>query len=154
MEDCIFCKIISGDIPSVKIWEDDKHLAILDAFPNTKGTTLVITKEHIESYAIDMEDSRYAEFFLAGKKVAKLLEEGLGVKRVGIVMEGCGINHAHLKLYPMHGLTKKFGDTWRSQPEFFETYPGYLVSKSGEQWDMGRLQEVANEILKDNIQNI
>lgn len=153
MDDCIFCKIVKGDIPSVKIWEDDDFIAILDAFPNTKGATLIISKEHLDSYAVDMDDEIYTKFFLAAKKVSKLLERGLGVKRVGIVMEGTGINHAHIKLYPMHGLTKKFGDTWRNDTQFFETYPGYLMTKSGEQWNMDMLEEVAKEILNGKIQN-
>ena len=148
MDDCIFCKIVKGDIPSVKIWEDDDFIAILDAFPNTKGVSLVISKKHFDSYAFDMNDDMYSKFFLAAKKVSKILEKGLNVKRVGMVMEGCGINHAHIKLYPMHGLTKKFGDTWKNEPVFFDKYPGYLVSKSGKQWDTEKLKEVANEIAK------
>ena len=107
----------------------------------------------MDSYAVDMDDDMYSKFFLAAKKVSKLLEKGLGIKRVGIVMEGTGINHAHIKLYPMHGLTQKFGDTWRNEPQFFETYPGYLMTKSGEQWSMDMLEEVANEILNGKIQN-
>ncbi len=153
MDDCLFCKIVKGEIPSVKIWEDENFIAILDAFPNTKGASLVISKEHIDSYAVDMDDDMYTKFFLAGKKVAKLLENGLGVKRVGIVMEGTGINHAHLKLYPMHGLTQKFGDVFENEKQFFETYPGYLMTKSGEQWSMEKLNEVAKEILNGKIQD-
>ena len=61
MDDCLFCKIIKGDIPSVKIWEDDNHIAILDAFPNTKGATLVIPKKHYDSYIFDMDDQIYAD---------------------------------------------------------------------------------------------
>ena len=154
MDDCLFCKIIKGDISSVKIWEDDNHIAILDAFPNTKGATLVIPKKHYDSYIFDMDDQIYADLLLASKKVSKLLEKGLNLKRVGLAVDGVGINHAHIKLYPMHGLTQKFGDTWRNEPQFFETYPGYLMSKSGEQWDMNKLKEVANEILNGKIQNI
>lgn len=154
MDDCIFCKIVKGDIPSVKIWEDDDFISILDAFPNTKGATLVIAKEHLDSYVVDLPDDIYSKLFLAGKKVSKILEKGLGVKRIGIVAEGIGVNHVHLKLYPMHGLTQKFGDTFENEPQFFETYPGYLMSKSGEQWDMEKLNEVANEILNGKIQNI
>ena len=46
---CVFCKVVSGEFPSYKIYEDDKHLAILDLYPNVKGMTLIITKEHYES---------------------------------------------------------------------------------------------------------
>ena len=53
MENCIFCKIVKGEIPCVKIWEDKDFLAILDVFPNTKGMTLVLTKKHFDSYAFE-----------------------------------------------------------------------------------------------------
>ena len=52
----VFCKVVSGEFTSYKIYEDDKHLAILDLYPNVKGMTLIITKEHYESYAADMGD--------------------------------------------------------------------------------------------------
>ena len=74
-EDCIFCKISRGDIPSYKIWEDDKFFAILDIFPNTKGMTLIIPKEHYDSYAFEMPDDVYSEFMLAAKKVGLILDD-------------------------------------------------------------------------------
>ena len=76
-KDCIFCKIAKGEIPCVKIWEDDKHLAFLDGMPNTEGMTLVISKEHYDSDATDMPDKPYQELMLSAKKVAKLLEKGI-----------------------------------------------------------------------------
>jgi len=80
MDDCIFCKIIKGEIPSFKVWEDDEFLAILDINPNTKGMTLVLTKEHYNSYAFEMSDDVYNKFLLATKKVAKILEKNLVYK--------------------------------------------------------------------------
>ena len=101
-ENCIFCKLVRGEIPYVKIWEDDEFLAILDNQPNTEGQTLVITKEHYDSYVFDMPKVAYKNFMLATKRVAKLIEKGLGVKRIALVMEGMGVNHAHNKLYPIY----------------------------------------------------
>lgn len=112
MKDCVFCKIVKGEIDSVKIWEDDEFLTILDINPNTKGMTLVLTKHHYDSYAFDMPDDVYQRFMAASKKVARILEKGLNVKRVAMVMEGMGINHAHIKLYPLHGITEKFKEMW------------------------------------------
>lgn len=88
--DCIFCKIIKGEIESVKIWEDENFVAILDVNPNTKGMTLVLTKKHYKSYAFDMPEKIYQEFMEATKRVAKMLEKGLDVVRVSMVMEGMG----------------------------------------------------------------
>ncbi|HUT96252.1 MAG TPA: HIT family protein [Candidatus Paceibacterota bacterium] len=146
MEECLFCKIIKGEIPSFKIWEDDDFLAILDINPNTKGMTLVLTKEHYNSYAFEMPDEIYQKFLLAAKKVAKILEKGLGVQRVAMVMEGMGVNHAHIKLYPLHGLGEKFIETWVKEKEFFEKYPGYISTILGPQADPEELKKLAKKL--------
>ncbi|CAN5415892.1 hypothetical protein BH10BAC5_BH10BAC5_18940 [soil metagenome] len=134
-ENCIFCKIVRGEIPSYKIYEDDRFIAILDIFPNTKGMTLVIPKAHFSSYAFDMNDDDYTAFMLAAKKVGKIIDEKLNVRRTSLVMEGMGVNHAHLKLYPMHGLFKKFEPIVPTDPlnnkVFFEKYEGYLTTLLG-----------------------
>lgn len=144
--DCIFCKIVKGEIDCAKIWEDDEFLAILDINPNTKGMSLVITKNHFDSYAFSMPDDVYQKFMLASKKVAKLLEKSLDVKRVALVMEGMGVNHAHIKLYPMHGLEKEFTETWAKEKVFFENYPGYITTQLGHQADLEGLKALAKDI--------
>ncbi len=148
MENCIFCKIVKGEITSVKIWEDKDFLAILDVFPNTKGMTLVLTKKHFDSYAFDMHDKAYSELMLASKKVAKLLEKGLNVKRVAMVMEGLGVNHVHIKLYPLHGIKEKFKETWAKEKVFFDRYEGYISTQLGSQKDIIELKKIAEEIKK------
>jgi histidine triad (HIT) family protein len=145
-ENCIFCKIAKGDIPSVKIWEDKKHIAILDINPNTEGMTLVLTKEHYDSDATDMPDKPYKDLMLAAKKVAKLLEKKLNVKRVSIVMEGMGVNHVHIKLYPMYGLDEKFKETWAKEKAYFEKYEGYISTVLGPQKSIEELKKVADKI--------
>jgi len=146
MAECIFCKIIKGEIPSFKIWEDDEFLAILDINPNTKGMTLVLTKEHYDSYAFEMPDDVYNKFLSATKKVAKILEKKLGVQRVAMVMEGMGVNHAHIKLYPLHGLEEKFKEMWGEEKIFLDKYPGYLTTQLGPQADFEELKKLADEL--------
>ena len=148
MENCVFCKIIEGKLPSLKVWEDKKHIAILDINPNTKGVTLIITKTHYDSDATDMPDKEYIDLMLATKKVAKLLEKKLNVKRVAIVMEGLGINHVHIKLYPIHGLDEKFKEMWAKDKRFFEKYEGYISTQLGPQKSMEELKEIAERITK------
>jgi diadenosine tetraphosphate (Ap4A) HIT family hydrolase len=150
MDNCIFCKIAKGEIPAVKIWEDDKFLAALDINPNTLGMTLVIPKQHYDSYVFDMPEDVYSENFLAAKKVSKILETGLGVKRVALVMEGMGVNHAHLKLYPLYGLEEKFKETWAKDKVFFENYQGYISTQLGPQADIAELKKLAEVIRKKN----
>lgn len=146
MTDCVFCKIVGDEFDSAKIWEDKDFLAILDIMPNTKGMTLVLTKKHYDSYAFDMPDREYSNFFLAAKKVSNVLENGLKVKRVAMVMEGMGVNHAHIKLYPMHGVNEKFKEMWASEKKFYDNYPGYISTHTGEKVEISKLKQLAEEI--------
>jgi len=144
----IFCKIVKGEIESAKIWEDKDFLAILDVFPNTKGMALVLTKKHYDSYVFLMSDAFYQKFVLAAKKVAKILEKGLGVKRVAMIAEGMGVNHAHIKLYPLYGIGKKFKEILSKKEVFFERYEGYLSTRLGPQADFEKLKKLAKDIKK------
>lgn len=146
MENCIFCKIVSGDMPSVKIWEDETHMAFLDIFPNTEGMTLVIPKEHHNSDGFSMPDDKYVQTHLAAKKVAQILEKALKVQRVALVMEGMGVDHLHLKLYPLHGLEEKFQEMWAKDTIYFDKYAGYLSTQTGPKADFSKLEELAEKI--------
>jgi len=149
MKECIFCKIVKGEIPSVKIWEDRNFLAILDNQPNTEGMTLVLTKKHYSSYAFDMSNDIYKKFIIAAKKVAKILEKGLNVKRIAMVMEGMGINHAHIKLYPLYGIKEKFKEMWSKDKIYFKKYEGYISTQLGPQKSIEELKKIAAKIKND-----
>lgn len=149
-EDCIFCKIIEGKIPSVKIWEDKENIAILDIKPNTEGMTLIISKEHYESDIFAMSDGEYNNFLLSAKKVVKLLEKGLKVKRVAMVIEGMEINHAHIKLYPLHGLEEKFKEIIAREQAYSNRYRGYITTLEGPKRSMEELEKVAKKIAGNN----
>ncbi len=151
-QDCIFCKIVRGELPSHKIWEDDKHLAFLSLNPNTEGFTVVITKEHYPSYAFDLADDILCGLTLAAKKVGKLIDSRFDdVGRTGLIYEGFGINHIHAKLFPMHG-TKD--DQWKQHisgdKKFFENYEGYIASNDSMPASQDELIETANKITGKN----
>jgi histidine triad (HIT) family protein len=146
--DCIFCKIIKGEIPAVKVWEDEKYLAILDINPNTEGMTLVIPKKHFDAYAFEMPDKDYSELMLTAKKIAKLLDKKLKVQRTAMVMEGLGVNHVHIKLYPVHGLNEKFQEMWAKDKIYFDKYEGYITTQIGPQKSQEELKKVAEKIKK------
>jgi histidine triad (HIT) family protein len=81
-----------------------KHVAFLSIDPNTPGFSLVVPKEHHGSDILKMPDADLQAFILAAKKVAAILESFYeDVGRVGLIMEGTGIDHSHIKLVPMHG---------------------------------------------------
>lgn len=103
MEDCIFCKIVKGEIPSEKVMEDNNHLAILSITPVYEGMTIVLTKKHFDSYAYQtMLDTELADLHVFTKKVALLLDEKLSSERCIQVMEGLDVNHVHIKLFPKY----------------------------------------------------
>ncbi|MEE9311112.1 MAG: HIT family protein [Planctomycetota bacterium] len=95
----IFTKIINGEIPSHKVWEDDRHYAFLDINPWVVGHTLVVPKLEVD-YLFNMPDEDYSAFQLAAKTVANLLQEKLGCMRVCVNVMGYEVPHVHIHLLP------------------------------------------------------
>jgi diadenosine tetraphosphate (Ap4A) HIT family hydrolase len=144
--DCLFCKIARGEIPCAKIWENEGYLAFLDINPNVKGMALVIPKSHHDSYLFDMKSKEYLGLMSAVREVAGLLDKKLHVKRTAMVMEGLGVNHAHVKLYLIYGLEEKFKETWAKDRVFFDKYEGYISTQLGPQANIEELNKLAKEI--------
>ncbi len=149
--DCIFCKIASGEwkpMGNGTIYETENYMAWLSPFPNTPGFTVVIPKQHYGSDVLQMSDSDLQEFILEVKKVSQLLLNYFpDVGRVGLIMEGTGIDHAHIKLYPMHGTEYMKQGERKTIPsdyhEYFAIYPGYMASNDGPQADFTELENMA-----------
>jgi diadenosine tetraphosphate (Ap4A) HIT family hydrolase len=148
MEDCIFCKIVKGEAPCHKIWEDEKHLAFLSIFPNTEGFSVVITKEHYPSYAFDLDDEVLKDLVLAAKKVAKLIDTKFDdVGRTGMIFEGFGVDHLHAKLFPLHGTKQGKWEPIKSNiDKYFDEYEGYISSHDSKRADDEKLAELAKKI--------
>jgi len=111
MQDSIFTKIIKGEIPSEKIYEDDKTLAFLDIHPKTPGHTLVIPKKQVE-FLWDLEDEDYEAVMRTVKKVGLRLREVLGQPYVGELVYGLDVPHAHVHVIPF-----STPDEFRSIPD-------------------------------------
>jgi histidine triad (HIT) family protein len=103
MEDSIFTKIIKGEIPCHKIYEDDKTLAFLDIHPKQPGHTLVIPKKQIE-FVWDLDDEDYQAVMSTAKKVALRIRQVLGRTYVGELVVGEEVPHAHVHIYPFDTL--------------------------------------------------
>ena len=101
MEDSIFTKIIKGEIPSHKIYEDDKTFAFLDLHPVVPGHVLVIPKEQVE-FLWDLDDSTYQAVMDTAKKLALHIRDALEVPYVGVQVVGTDVPHAHVHLVPFH----------------------------------------------------
>jgi histidine triad (HIT) family protein len=101
----IFSRIIAGEIPCHKVWEDAAHFALLDINPWTEGHTLVIPKAEHE-YLFDMPQAEYLALHAAAQNVAKLLKQKLGCRRVVSFVVGYEVPHVHIHLLP----TNQIGD--------------------------------------------
>lgn len=99
MQDSIFTKIVKGEIPAHKIYEDDSTMAFLDIHPLTAGHTLVISKKQTE-FVWDLPDEDYLAVMVATKKVALRLRDVLGAKYIGERVVGVDVPHAHVQLIP------------------------------------------------------
>src|SRR3989344_1685174 len=100
--DCLFCKIVDGKIPFHLVNEDKNHLAILDIYPSVLGQTLVLPKKHYNSYVFAMPDRSYSELMSFTRDTAAILDSRLRLVRTCMVVEGMEVDHAHIKLYPIH----------------------------------------------------
>ena len=98
MQDSIFTKIIHGEIPSHKIYEDEHVIAFLDIYPDEEGHTLVVPKKQIDKI-YDLDDEDYTHLWLAAKKVARHYEDILE-KRVIFKVIGVDVPHAHIHVVP------------------------------------------------------
>lgn len=145
---CIFCQIVKKEASAHKIWEDDKHLSFLSIFPNTKGFSVVITKKHYPSYAFDLPEKVLINLILAAQKTAKLLDAKLeDVGRTGMILEGFGVDHAHIKLFPMHGTKMTRWKPIESKiDKYFDKYEGYISSHNYKRANDMQLAQIAKQI--------
>ncbi len=101
MDDSIFTKIINGEIPSHKIYEDDTVFAFLDIHPINTGHTLVVPKQQVE-FLWDLDDATYQSVMAAVKKIAEHMRQVLNVEYVGQQVIGVDVPHAHVHLIPFN----------------------------------------------------
>lgn len=100
-KDCIFCKIIAGEEPASKVYEDDSVLAFMDVRPINTGECMIIPKEHIDHFD-DVPDDIASRIILIAQKLSKRIKENFKPLRVGYVVHGFGVSHAHLVLIPLN----------------------------------------------------
>lgn len=97
--DCVFCKIANGEIPSVKIWEDEKFIAFPDINPYSNGHILIIPKEH-SRWVWDINNKDYIEYMKVVKSLANVLRKAFNTEWVEEVIAGIGVSHSHVHLLP------------------------------------------------------
>ena len=100
----VFTKIITGEIPSYKVAEDDNFIAFLDINPNAKGHTLVVPKKE-ENKIFDLSKDDYSALMDFSYRVAKALEKTVACKRIGMSVIGLEVSHVHVHLVPTNVMT-------------------------------------------------
>ena len=116
MEDSIFTKIIRGEIPSHKIYEDEKTIAFLDINPTQPGHTLVVPKKQVE-FLWDLDDEDYSAVAMTAKKVAHRLREVTGKPFIGEQVVGVDVPHAHVHLIPFTAASEFYKQPAPSEPD-------------------------------------
>ncbi len=135
-EDCIFCKIVKGDIPCAKIFEDEKVVSFLDIGPANKGHALIVTKEHYETL-LDVPDEVLDDLMNKAKKISRAMSSAIGAEGINILMNnkkvaGQLVPHAHVHIIPrfngdgieLNWKTKKYDD--KEIDEFKEKIAKFL----------------------------
>ena len=126
----IFTKIVNGEIPAYKVAEDENYLAFLDIFPVAKGHVLVIPKKEVD-YLFDLEDEQYTGLQLFAKNVAAGLKKAIPCEKVGVLVLGLEVPHAHIHLVPMQNEADllNFSEKKKFTPDEFEEIT-QLISKN------------------------
>ena len=106
MDNCIFCKIISGEIPSAVIFENDEFKVILDRFPASKGHVLIIPKKHFDNI-FDIEPELGGRLFTLAVRMAGIVKKATGAENMNIIqnngpLAGQTVNHFHLHIIPRY----------------------------------------------------
>jgi diadenosine tetraphosphate (Ap4A) HIT family hydrolase len=150
---CVFCGIVRGDLHTPWIfWEDDDFMAFLSIFPSVEWNAVIVPKQHYGSDVLAMSDDVLQKFIIASKKVSRILFEYFDdVGRVWVIMEWTGVNHAHIKLIPMHGtwhMKQGIRKQYLSGEEVFhQQYPWYLISVDGPRMADEQISDLAKKLM-------
>lgn len=115
-ENCIFCKILSGDIPSRKVYEDDDFCVIMDASPATRGHCLILPKEHYANL-FEMPEELLAKVMPLARKIGTVISDRLGCDGMNIVQNngeaaGQTVHHFHMHMIPRYEDGRAEDVTW------------------------------------------
>ena len=129
----LFARIVRGELPQWRVWEDKSHVAFLTPFGNTPGYTVLVPRRHLGSDIFKLRDQEYAELTKAAYTVAQHLKTAFDVEHCGMFFEGYEIDYAHIKLVPVHQdypngkvFVPILGPT-----AYYKNYDGYLTTQFG-----------------------
>ena len=129
----LFARIVRGELPQWRVWEDDSHIAFLTPFGNTPGYTVLVPRRHLGSDIFRLTDQEYAGMITTAYIVAQHLKTAFEVEHCGMFFEGYEIDYAHIKLVPVHhnyfngkAFVPILGPT-----AYHENYEGHLTTQFG-----------------------
>lgn len=114
--ECIFCKIIAGDIPSHKIYENDHVVAFFDILPISPGHTIIVPKNHVADIE-GLSDEEMSAMSLALKKIGKAVLDGLGVKGYSVFLDNKSAANQHVPHVHFHLVPRAEGDGLERWPQ-------------------------------------
>ncbi|KAK2894082.1 uncharacterized protein si:ch211-256m1.8 [Channa argus] len=141
----LFSRIVRGEQQQWRVWEDAEHVAFLTPYPNSPGLTVVVPRKPLASDIFKVNEADYKALILAIHKVALLVEKGMSARGVALIFEGFEIDYAHAKLIPLLPSPESTAIS-ELQPEFFESYPGYVSSLDGPAADPETLKKIHSKI--------
>ena len=128
----LFARIVRGEIPQWRVWEDESHVAFLTPFGNTPGFTVLVPRTHLQSDIFRLPTEHYEALVVAAQRVAQHLMAAFGTDQCGMFFEGFEVDYAHVKLIPIHKRADaQFSELVPPVLPPFEVYPGYLSTQFG-----------------------
>ena len=130
----LFARIVRGELPQRRIWEDEGHVAVLSPYANVPGFVVVVPRSHLPSDIFSLESDDFEKLIRAAYTVAQLLKKGFGNARCGMIFEGFEIDYTHVKLCPIHQGDGE--EDWKDgdplpETQFQERYAGFVTSLEG-----------------------
>ncbi|KAJ8001652.1 hypothetical protein DPEC_G00171690 [Dallia pectoralis] len=148
----LFSRIVRGEEQHWRVWDDEGHVAFLTPFPNSPGLTVLVPRRPLTSNIFKLDEEDYKSLVLATRRVAQILEEGLGAWGVGLIFEGFEIDYAHAKLIPLLSPPSDQVDggvaaySSPSEAPINDIYPGFVTSEDGPEASPGSLKELQAKI--------
>jgi diadenosine tetraphosphate (Ap4A) HIT family hydrolase len=140
---CLFCRIVAGDEPSYPVLANEDFLALLTPFPNTPGALVVLPRQHYASDIAALSQDFVNSAMDFSRQVDALARKVLGCSRCAYVVEGYGIDHFHIKLFPLHGAPDPWQAVHSQVVAFSERYDGHITTADGPRWDPACMEAMA-----------
>lgn len=145
-DDNLFARLVRGEIPQWRVWQDDKHIAFLTPFGNSPGYTVVVPRKHLSSDILGLDEDEFKQLMSATRKVVKLIKSVMKCGRVGMFFEGFEIDYAHVKLVPVLESANSSLAVEGPSDEYHELYPGYLSTRLGPEAGAKTLDDIVHRL--------